>query len=138
LPIILDAQQLWFRRHGQGRHYQHLAEMEALSPGHGTEGFGHVRSVHECFDAELRIFTHATTKLELSRYGAGKNRRTHIDVHPQTMIPDVLLSGPFDREMCDRLFWLMKAGARLSSEQTWEVSSGRNMPEREQRIADCR
>ncbi len=122
IPLILDAQQLWFRRHGRGRHYQHLADLDSRTcQSHGVEGFDHVESIRQCFEVEQGVFTHATTRLELSRYGAGKNRRTHMDVHPKTRIPDALLLGPFDREMCSRLFWLMKGGARLSASETWEV-----------------
>ncbi len=96
----------------------------SAQPGetHPTEDFDHVRLMRECFEVEQRAFVDSTRKLDLSRYGAGKSRRTHMDVHPQTRIPDVLLCGPFDREMCDRLFWLMKGGARLTAADSWEVS----------------
>lgn len=56
----------------------------------------------------------------------------HLEVHPGTTIPDALLSGPFEsdvdgsiavgEEKVRRLFWLVRGGARLQEEQTWEVT----------------
>lgn len=54
---------------------------------------------------------------------------THLEVHPGTKIPKALLSGPFESdhgtidvgvEKMQRLFWLMRGGACLQEDQTWE------------------
>lgn len=54
---------------------------------------------------------------------------THLEVHPGTKIPTSLLSGPFESdhraidlgvEKMQRLFWLVRGGACLQEDQTWE------------------
>jgi hypothetical protein len=45
-----------------------------------------------------------------------------IEVHLDTHIPERLLTGPWNEEDTQKLFWLYRAGARLSDEQTWEVT----------------
>lgn len=56
---------------------------------------------------------------------------SHLEVHPGTSIPYDLLSGPFESEDGDiqmgeekmlRLFWLVRGGACLQQDQTWEVT----------------
>lgn len=56
---------------------------------------------------------------------------THLEVHPGTKIPTTLLSGPFENdkgtidvgvEKMQRLFWLMRGGACLQEDQTWEAT----------------
>lgn len=54
----------------------------------------------------------------------------HIETHPGTMIPDDLLAGPFEddgsvemgEEKMRTLFWLVRGGACIQSQQTWEVT----------------
>ena len=55
----------------------------------------------------------------------------HLEVHPGTRIPGDLLSGPFESdggtidvgtEKMQRLFWLVRGGACLQEDQTWEVT----------------
>jgi hypothetical protein len=54
---------------------------------------------------------------------------THLEVHPGTKIPKTLLAGPFESdhgaidigvEKMRRLFWLVRGGASLQDDQTWE------------------
>ncbi|KKY38749.1 putative actin cortical patch protein [Diaporthe ampelina] len=56
---------------------------------------------------------------------------THLEVHPGTKIPMALLSGPFESESgaidtgvekMQRLFWLVRGGACLQDDQTWETT----------------
>lgn len=56
---------------------------------------------------------------------------THLEVHPGTKIPVSLLSGPFETdegsidmgvEKMQRLFWLVRGGACLQEDQTWEAT----------------
>lgn len=58
---------------------------------------------------------------------------SHVEVHPGTYIPDDLLAGPFmdedgnyqiGEEKMRRLFWLVRGGACLQEDQTWEVTLG--------------
>lgn len=47
-----------------------------------------------------------------------------IEVHRDTHIPDGLLTGApaWDEAAVQKLFWLVRAGARLSADQTWETT----------------
>jgi hypothetical protein len=47
-----------------------------------------------------------------------------IEVHRDTHIPDGLLTGApaWDDAAVQKLFWLVRAGARLSADQTWETT----------------
>lgn len=56
---------------------------------------------------------------------------THLEIHPGTKIPTALLSGPFGSdggaidvgvEKMQRLFWLVRGGACLQEDQTWEAT----------------
>lgn len=55
----------------------------------------------------------------------------HLEVHPGARIPGDILSGPFESddgavdvgvEKMLRLFWLVRGGACLQEDQTWEVT----------------
>lgn len=56
---------------------------------------------------------------------------THLEIHPGAKIPNALLSGPFESdegsidtgvEKMQRLFWLVRGGACLQEDQTWEAT----------------
>lgn len=56
----------------------------------------------------------------------------HLEVHPGASIPNDLLSGPYEseddgsiaigQEKAQRLFWLVRGGACLQEDQTWEAT----------------
>lgn len=49
--------------------------------------------------------------------------QTFYHVHPDTRIPESLLLTPWDNEeSLQKLFWLVRGGARLSPDQTWELT----------------
>ncbi|RYP47097.1 hypothetical protein DL769_011341 [Monosporascus sp. CRB-8-3] len=43
-------------------------------------------------------------------------------VETNTRIPDALLAGPWDEEALKKLYWLVRAGARVQDDQTWELT----------------
>ncbi|RYP66978.1 hypothetical protein DL771_007474 [Monosporascus sp. 5C6A] len=43
-------------------------------------------------------------------------------VETDTRIPDALLAGPWDEEALKKLYWLVRAGARVQDDQTWELT----------------
>jgi hypothetical protein len=49
-----------------------------------------------------------------------------LDVHPRTIIPNHLITGPWDKEKIERLIWLRRGGAVLHESQSWEVSCERS------------
>ncbi|OTB08314.1 hypothetical protein M426DRAFT_316941 [Hypoxylon sp. CI-4A] len=55
---------------------------------------------------------------------SNNNSPTHsfLQVHRDTRIPDELLSGPWDIADLQKLFWLVRGGASLSPDQTWELT----------------
>ncbi|RYP47886.1 hypothetical protein DL768_006147 [Monosporascus sp. mg162] len=40
----------------------------------------------------------------------------------ETRIPDALLAGPWGEEALKKLYWLVRAGARVQDDQTWELT----------------
>lgn len=76
--------------------------------------------------------TAASSSLHESMWHAQSLLGSHLDIHPGTAICNDLLSGPFESEedgsiamgedKARRLFWLVRGGARLQEEQTWEVT----------------
>ncbi|KAI0848471.1 hypothetical protein F5Y00DRAFT_238409 [Daldinia vernicosa] len=47
---------------------------------------------------------------------------TFLQVHKDTRIPDSLFTSPHSDEKIQKLFWLVRGGARLSPDQTWELT----------------
>ncbi|OTB17012.1 hypothetical protein K445DRAFT_316528 [Daldinia sp. EC12] len=50
------------------------------------------------------------------------NPSTFLQVHKDTQIPDSLFTSPYSEESLQKLFWLVRGGARLSPDQTWELT----------------
>ena len=133
LPLILDAYQTWGQRYAkdaqllhdswwvencpESSSHQYLGVEATASDGLPKRICG-VGSVIECFDHDYLSFCEQWTNNPPT---ATLDSRTSsgLDIHPLTKIPDSLLTGPWDDEMLDRLFWLIRAGAKLSKSQTW-------------------
>lgn len=47
---------------------------------------------------------------------------TYCHVHRETRIPDSLFTSLFDEESFQKLFWLVRGGALLTEDQTWEFT----------------
>ncbi|KAI1662847.1 hypothetical protein F4813DRAFT_342136 [Daldinia decipiens] len=47
---------------------------------------------------------------------------TFLEVHKDTRIPDSLFTSPYSDDKIQKLFWLVRGGARLSPDQTWELT----------------
>ncbi|KAI1804799.1 hypothetical protein F4811DRAFT_518494 [Daldinia bambusicola] len=47
---------------------------------------------------------------------------TFLQVHKDTCMPDSLFASPYTDESLQKLFWLVRGGARLSPDQTWELT----------------
>ncbi|KAH6662212.1 hypothetical protein F5X68DRAFT_266220 [Plectosphaerella plurivora] len=45
----------------------------------------------------------------------------YLDVHPRIIIPNHLVTGPWDEEKIRRLIWLRRGGAVLHESQSWEI-----------------
>lgn len=78
-------------------------------------GIGHFNA-QSCFDHDFGLAR--VTRLFDSYEGPW----VYTDVHPRTRIPNDLITGPWTIEMEKRLFWLVRGGAQLQSDQTWELT----------------
>jgi len=105
--------------------------------GFDLGGFDHGEDVRACFEADWFQFRRtspfsgslpaiaAATPIFIKLYlRIVEADSGSIDVHPAARIPDGLLGSPGPRSWDDvrLLFWLIRAGARLAPDQTWEVS----------------
>ncbi|KAL2020963.1 hypothetical protein VTK56DRAFT_7737 [Thermocarpiscus australiensis] len=135
LALLLEAQQIWYRRDGARRYYEH-ADYALCTPGepgglasHPTAGFDHARDVTACFEADWENFLSglsvvAFTPVVVDSFVATNHRRNsgYIELHPLTKIPERLLSSPLDWEKARWLFWFIRGGARLLPVHTWELT----------------
>ncbi|KAK3393095.1 hypothetical protein B0H63DRAFT_9933 [Podospora didyma] len=142
LSLLLDAQQVWYRRHGAGRYYQHIPDSSRIVQSlrrehlrrsineerqfHAREGgFDHGKDVKNCFNEDWEEFKmiHQLTRYDFRFFVKHiQCNSSFLEIHPLTRIPNLLLTGPFDWEKAKWLYWLIRAGARLSHEQTWELT----------------
>lgn len=91
--------------------------------GSEPRGFDHGKEVAVCFETDWTFFIKCfhISDAGSDHYQRWWNHSTYIDVHPQVDIPLHLLSGPPDWSKAKLLFWLIRGGARLSTDHTWEV-----------------
>ncbi|KAK3335720.1 hypothetical protein B0T19DRAFT_407277 [Cercophora scortea] len=140
ISLILNAQQIWYRRHGRGRCFEHREDW--LSGGDGCVeddepppvgphvvgegGFDHGRNVMDCFEADWGSFRNMELDFYLL-FGYLEHREMHkagyFDMHPLTRIPSHLLTGTLlDLDKAKWLYWCVRGGAQLSPDQTWELT----------------
>ncbi|KAH9884866.1 hypothetical protein F4778DRAFT_522866 [Xylariomycetidae sp. FL2044] len=125
VSFILQCWELWARRNARDRFYPYPEarnppapgsfESSAICPSHA----GEVSGPSEIF---LHDYNLCLQSLDVADYTEILQCVNLIEVHRDTRIPDRLLTGPWDEEAVQKLFWLVRAGARLSPEQTWEVT----------------
>ncbi|KAI1779169.1 hypothetical protein F4818DRAFT_403546 [Hypoxylon cercidicola] len=80
--------------------------------------------VRQCFFDDYAAFRRVEVqKWDISYFF--RNERdimTYCHVHRATRIPDSLLTMPLDDESLQKLFWLLRSGASLAADQTWELT----------------
>ncbi|KAL1882071.1 hypothetical protein VTK73DRAFT_2480 [Phialemonium thermophilum] len=118
LSLLLDAQQIWVRRHGRHRYFEHLT-FAAVPPdsSHGFGGLGHLTSVHDCFEHDWAAFLSSPTS-------ASEPQTIYVGTHPHTQLPEDLITGTFDWEGARHLFWLFCQGvaAPCGDGGWWEIT----------------
>ncbi|KAI6357355.1 hypothetical protein MCOR25_007692 [Pyricularia grisea] len=121
---LLQAQQVWL---ATGRRPQPVfyrvpspflqVRLRRKAPGIGREGF--IRDedfqVQSQFDFEFEKVVVAEEEDVQRPYP------NMLEVHPETSIPDRLITGPWVEEDLRLLFWLGRAGATMSENQSWEL-----------------
>ncbi|KAH9436965.1 hypothetical protein MCOR27_002662 [Pyricularia oryzae] len=123
---LLQAQQVWL---ATGRRPQPVfyrvpspflqVRHRRKAPGIGREGFikDEDFQVQSQFDLEF-------DKVVLAEYDDEEVQQPYpnmLEVHPETSIPDRLITGPWIEEDLRLLFWLGRAGATMSENQSWEL-----------------
>ncbi|KAK8005268.1 hypothetical protein PG990_011305 [Apiospora arundinis] len=124
VSFITECWDLWVKRYGRDRFYQHEKlwgnpdtpnrldcgsepdDLEGATPISGMAYFMHD------YDSFVAKSAHNMTYLG--------DHTSLIEVHCDTEIPEKLLTGPWNEDEVKKLFWLVRAGARLSATQTWE------------------
>ncbi|KAI1077041.1 hypothetical protein F5B20DRAFT_303646 [Whalleya microplaca] len=126
VPFILDCWDRWVRRYAKNRPYHHVKIWDnagVSTSDDATEdssnNTGDVKKASHYFFHDFVAFRRVLTETGIRREN---NTRTLIEVHRDTRVPDALLSGPWDAAALQKFFWLVRAGARLSPDQTWEVT----------------
>jgi hypothetical protein len=122
IDLILDCVDAWVQRFAASRFFQHRKLWGDPDTSHKLDddpgGFGNYKSARQYFQHDYDAFcSHIDDHLPQV-----DNQSSWIEVHRDTQIPDDLLAGPWNERATQKLFWLVRAGARLSAEQTWETT----------------
>lgn len=152
LPMLLGSFNVWIRQYANGRPYFFFPTRQRsigddpadLAEEEDDYENAFFKAMESKFYYDIGFFSSISNRL-LSRAtlsaadwdGLAFDCRNllgmHLEVNPGTLIPDDLLAGPFfsddpdqgavvHGEKFDRLFWLVRGGACLQEEQTWEVT----------------
>lgn len=138
LEFLLEAQQKWYRRTGTPRLFEHIdpwASSEGRTPGnsdHPPRQAHLSKDAAACFEADWELLQNTISGFFSRKamspdmfistvYGSFWNGRDYVDLHPQARIPDRLLSSPASWGDARWLFWLVRGGAQLLPDHTWEV-----------------
>ncbi|KAI2615360.1 hypothetical protein GGR54DRAFT_642383 [Hypoxylon sp. NC1633] len=76
-----------------------------------------------CFFHDYAAFHNFERRNSVGNFAVAETALSFFQVHKNTRIPDTLLESPWTDETLQKLFWLVRGGARLSPEQTWELTS---------------
>ncbi|OIW31023.1 hypothetical protein CONLIGDRAFT_573580 [Coniochaeta ligniaria NRRL 30616] len=114
---VLHAQQMWLKKNGQGRFYQHSGDYNLSDY---DPGYDHMKSAAACFEEEWEFSCFDPKGFHEGALGGAECGR--LEVHRDIRIPDRLVTGPFTEKNVKLLFWLVYNHAVLGEDQTWEVS----------------
>ncbi|KAF2962835.1 hypothetical protein GQX73_g10739 [Xylaria multiplex] len=131
IDLILNCWDTWVRRHARKRLFEYIplwgdpSRPNAYLGSSAAVRTGDIEEAGHYFFQDYHAFR---TVERLSSYSEGlkyrteRNLSTWIEVHRSTEIPDDLVTGPWSESSLQKLFWLVRAGARLSPSQTWEIT----------------
>ncbi|KAK4194597.1 hypothetical protein QBC40DRAFT_259859 [Triangularia verruculosa] len=148
IDLLLQAQQVWYRQQGTKRCWKKSQciywTLNTQTPqdqeGQQAEGVHEaqeagdkepdVPEIQVWFDQEWQEFRgafsavddHGSYKRGLIMGIAEDKNKGYLDLHPLTPVPDRLLKGPFDLQKTKLLFWLVRGGARILPQHSWEVT----------------
>ncbi|KAI0013772.1 hypothetical protein F4779DRAFT_638926 [Xylariaceae sp. FL0662B] len=126
VSFILECWDLWVRRYAKDRPFHHVKIWDKpgtvagdTTTGNRADSVNSVGKAKDYFFHDYAAFCQVTTSSGIRHE---QNTITLIEVHSETRIPDTLLTGPWDEAALQKLFWLVRAGARLAPDQTWEIT----------------
>ncbi|TLD21968.1 hypothetical protein PspLS_07877 [Pyricularia sp. CBS 133598] len=125
---LLQAQHVWL---ATGRRPQPIfyrvpspflqAPHRRKAPGFGREGFIKDEDFQAQSQFDLEFDKVVLAEDEEDEEKVQQPYPNMLEVHPETSIPDRLITGPWVEEDLRLLFWLGRAGATLSENQSWEL-----------------
>lgn len=131
IDMILDCWDIWVRRHARNLPFEYFPFWGnptcpvSYRGSDDTVGISRIKEsrcyFYHDYDA-FRNVEHHNAYSEHVEYRLARSPNTWIEVHGLTKIPDGLITGPWDEGSLQKFFWLVRAGARLSPDQTWEVT----------------
>ena len=99
-----------------------VQDPEGLSEGNGSHSDAAAEKPEDYLVAHFNAFANRA-KVFNSEITIRPSMK-HINmVHPETLVPEALVVGPWDDESIKKLFWLIRSGARPEGSHTWEVTS---------------
>lgn len=129
--MILDCWDIWVRRYARNLAFEYFplwgnpTRPISYMGSNDTVGISRIKESRCYFYHDYSAFRnveHQSAYSEEAEYRLAHRPNTWIEVHRLTKIPDSLISGPWDEGSLQKFFWLVRAGARLSPDQTWEVT----------------
>lgn len=127
LDRMLQAQQVWLdtKRKWASTYYRVplalglQAKQHCANHSFGFEGFldGSGFTVRKQFELEYNV---VVTDMAVDAFRPSSYPNM-LEVHPATRFPDRLIVGPWTEDDVKLLFWLGRAGAVMSPNQSWEV-----------------
>ncbi|KAH6647065.1 hypothetical protein BKA67DRAFT_425405 [Truncatella angustata] len=122
INFILDCLDSWVYRFARNRFFQHQKLWGDPDSQHQLDDdsgdYGNFKSARQYFLHDYDAFC---SNLD-DDLPPPDLQPSWMEVHHETQIPDSLLTGPWDEDAMQKLFWLVRAGARLSADQTWETT----------------
>ncbi|KAI0097946.1 hypothetical protein GGR51DRAFT_450263 [Nemania sp. FL0031] len=131
IDMILDCRDMWVRRYARTRPFEYIPlwgdpiEPSSYIDSGITVGDSNIKEARCYFYHDYNAFRNVEHETPCSRkmeYRLGHSPDTWIEVHRSAEIPDHLITGPWDEGSLEKFFWLVRAGAQLSPNQTWEVT----------------
>ncbi|KAK0729796.1 hypothetical protein B0H67DRAFT_474933 [Lasiosphaeris hirsuta] len=131
--MMLDAQKIWFRRHGGGG--RHFEREVGVLVAQGV--MARADEIGECFEEDWADWKEGCEALLYAERADGRHDRgamkllvqqclryqsPYLDLHCMAKIPDYLIAGPFNWDRAKLLFWLIRGGATMNADQTWELA----------------
>ncbi|ORY67360.1 uncharacterized protein BCR38DRAFT_472784 [Pseudomassariella vexata] len=122
ISFIMECCDLWAHRYGMDRPLQQISVWS--DPAEDSSGLNLLHpGGHEGLDTAQQRFRQDYDEFCIrSSLPLLIEDVSFIEVHRGTQIPDKLLTGPWDEDALQKFFWMLRAGARLSPEQTWETT----------------